>query len=48
MSRFDFIYGGGIGVTLLGHLNINAEYDEIRIIDARNSNAFWLGAAWRF
>jgi hypothetical protein len=47
-SRSDFIYGGGLGVTLLGHLNINAEYDEIRIIDARNSNAFWLGAAWRF
>jgi hypothetical protein len=35
-------------VTLIGHLNISAEYDQIRIVNARDSNALWLGAAWRF
>ena len=47
-DRSDFIYGGGIGVTLIGHLNISAEYDQIRLVNARDSNALWLGAAWRF
>ena len=47
-DRSNFIYGGGIGVTFFGHLNINAEYDQIRIVDARDSNAMWLSAAWRF
>jgi hypothetical protein len=47
-SRSNFIYGGGLGVTLIGHLNINAEYDQIQVANARNSNALWLGAAWRF
>lgn len=47
-SRSNFIYGGGVGVTLIGHLNLNAEYDQIRIANAHNSNALWLGAAWRF
>jgi hypothetical protein len=47
-SQSNFIYGGGIGVTLIGHLNITAEYDQIRVTNAHNSNALWLGAAWRF
>ncbi|HTC52276.1 MAG TPA: outer membrane beta-barrel protein [Steroidobacteraceae bacterium] len=47
-SRSDFIYGGGLGLTLFGHLNFNAEYDQIRMVNAPNSNALWLGAAWRF
>jgi len=47
-SRSDFIYGGGLGLTLIGHLNLNAEYDRIRIVNARDSDALWLGAAWRF
>jgi opacity protein-like surface antigen len=47
-NQSNFIYGGGIGVTLIGHLNINAEYDQIRVTNAHNSNALWLGAAWRF
>jgi Outer membrane protein beta-barrel domain len=47
-DRSNFIYGGGIGVTLIGHLNLSAEYDQIRIVNARDSNAVWLGAAWRF
>jgi opacity protein-like surface antigen len=47
-SRSNFIYGGGIGLTLIGHLNLNAEYDQIQVTNAHNSNALWLGAAWRF
>lgn len=47
-SRSNFTYGGGIGVTLIDHLNINAEYDVIRIQNANNSNALWLSTAWRF
>ncbi len=46
--RSNFIYGGGLGVTLVGHLNLNLEYDQIRITNAHNSNALWVGAAWRF
>jgi opacity protein-like surface antigen len=47
-SRSDFTYGGGLGLTLFGHLNFNAEYDQIRMLYAKDSNALWLGAAWRF
>jgi len=47
-DRSDFIYGGGLGVTLIGHLNLNVEYDQIRLVNARDSNALWLSAAWRF
>jgi Outer membrane protein beta-barrel domain len=47
-SRSDFIWGGGAGLTFFQHLNVSAEYDGIRIVNARNSNALWLEAAWRF
>jgi len=47
-SRSDFLYGGGVGVTFLDHLNVNAEYDVVRIQNASDSNAFWLSTAWRF
>jgi opacity protein-like surface antigen len=47
-SRSSFVYGGGVGVTLIDHLNVNAEFDGIRIENARNSNALWLSTAWRF
>ncbi len=47
-SGSDFTYGGGIGITFFDHLNVNAEYDVIRIREANNSNAFWLSTAWRF
>ena len=47
-SRSRLVYGGGIGITFLDHLNVNAEYDVVRIQDANNSNAFWLSTAWRF
>lgn len=47
-SRSDFMWGAGLGVTFFGHLNVSAEYDGIRIVNAPNSNALWLSAAWRF
>jgi opacity protein-like surface antigen len=47
-SRSDFLYGGGVGVTFLDHLHIRAEYDQIDLTNYRNSDAFWLTAAWRF
>ena len=47
-SRSDFIFGGGLGVTFFHHLNVNAEYDVVRVQNARDSDVLWLGAAWRF
>ena len=47
-SRSAFVYGGGLGITFLDHLNVNAEYDVVRVRDAKNSNALWLSTAWRF
>jgi opacity protein-like surface antigen len=47
-SSSDFIYGGGVGITFLRHLNINAEYDRVRVENASDSDALWLAAQWRF
>jgi opacity protein-like surface antigen len=47
-STTDFIYGGGVGVTFLRHLNVNVEYDRVRVEDAHDSDALWLAAQWRF
>jgi hypothetical protein len=47
-STSNFIYGGGVGVTFLRHLNVNAEYDRVRVENAHDSDALWLAAQWRF
>jgi hypothetical protein len=47
-SSSDFIWGGGLGLTFLEHLNVSAEYDQIRLDNASNSNALWLNVGWRF
>jgi opacity protein-like surface antigen len=47
-ARSNFIWGGGLGVTLARHINLSAEYDVIRVVNATNSNALWLNVAWRF
>lgn len=47
-SGNDFIYGAGVGVTVLDRLHIRAEYETVDIEDAKNSDAIWLSAAWRF
>jgi OOP family OmpA-OmpF porin len=47
-SSSDFMWGGGLGVTVFRHLNINAEYDRIQLENAHDSDALWLAAQWRF
>lgn len=47
-SRTDLLYGGGVGITVLDRLNLRAEYETVDIKNAKNSDAFWLSAAWRF
>ncbi len=46
--RNDLLYGGGVGVTFFEHLHVRAEYETIEIRNAKNSDALWLSAAWRF
>jgi hypothetical protein len=47
-SRSDFVYGGGLGVTFIHHLNVRAEYEQFDLHNYQNSNALWLDASWRF
>jgi hypothetical protein len=47
-SRSDFLYGGGVGVTVFRHLNVRAEYERIDVANASGSDAFWLSPSWRF
>jgi opacity protein-like surface antigen len=47
-SSTDFMWGAGLGFTLLRHLNINAEWDRVQVENAHNSQALWLAAQWRF
>jgi opacity protein-like surface antigen len=47
-NQEDFVYGGGIGVTLFDHLNTRLEYEVIDIDEYDDANALWLTAAWRF
>jgi opacity protein-like surface antigen len=47
-SRSDFLYGGGVGMTFIDHLNIRAEYEQFDLANYRNSTTLWLAAAWRF
>jgi hypothetical protein len=47
-SRSDFLYGGGLGVTLFQHLNLRAEYERIEVTNASGSDAFWLSPSSRF
>jgi opacity protein-like surface antigen len=47
-SQNDFVWGGGVSLVVLQRLELRGEYERFRIDEARNSNAFWLDAAWRF
>jgi OOP family OmpA-OmpF porin len=47
-NQQDFVYGGGLGLTLFDHMNTRLEYEVIDINDVDNANALWLTAAWRF
>ena len=43
----DFVYGGGIGLTLFERLHTRLEYAVIDIGEFDDANALWLSAAWR-
>lgn len=47
-SRNDFVWGGGVSAVILSRIELRAEYERIEISNADDSDAFWLGAAWRF
>lgn len=47
-SRNDFLYGGGIGYTFADTVHLRAEYEVVDLKNAKNSDAIWLTAAWRF
>jgi Outer membrane protein beta-barrel domain len=47
-SSTDFMWGGGLGMTIFRHLNINAEYDRVQVENAHKSDVLWLAAQWRF
>jgi hypothetical protein len=47
-SRSDFLYGGGLGVTLFRHLNLRAEYERVDVHNATDSDVIWLSPSWRF
>lgn len=47
-SENDFMYGAGVGVTLLERLALRAEYEVIEISEIEDAEAVWVTAAWRF
>jgi len=47
-SRSDLFYGAGLGITVLDHLNVKAEYQRLDLKNYDNSDVVWLSAAWRF
>jgi hypothetical protein len=47
-SDEDFVYGGGVGLTLFDHLHARLEYELIDVSRVEDANALWLSGAWRF
>jgi OmpA-OmpF porin, OOP family len=47
-SRNDLFYGAGVGITVIDHLHIKAEYERLDLENYDNSDVVWLSAAWRF
>jgi hypothetical protein len=47
-SGRDFLYGGGVGLTIAERLNLRVEYEVVDIDRAEDSDAMWLSASWRF
>jgi OmpA-OmpF porin, OOP family len=46
-SGEDFVYGVGLGYTVLERLNLRVEYERFDL-PTGDSDALWLSAAWRF
>lgn len=47
-SGGDFVFGGGVGYTFFEHLHVRAEYENVKIENAKSADAIWLAGAWRF
>lgn len=47
-SRNDFLWGGGVSGVILSRVELRAEYERVEIENAKDSDAFWLSAAYRF
>jgi opacity protein-like surface antigen len=44
----DFVYGAGVGLDLLDHINIRLEYERFDLQGIDDADALWLTGAWRF
>jgi Outer membrane protein beta-barrel domain len=44
----QFVYGGGLGLVFVRHLDVRLEYDVLKIQHSDRSNALWLTAAFNF
>lgn len=47
-SDQDLLYGGGVGMTFLQHLNVRLEYERIDSDLVDDADALWLSGSWRF
>jgi OOP family OmpA-OmpF porin len=47
-SEEDLMYGVGLGVTFLQHVNARLEYERIDAKNLDDADALWLSASWRF
>jgi opacity protein-like surface antigen len=47
-SDEDLLYGAGVGLTFLQHLNARLEYERIDSDVLDDADAIWLSASWRF
>lgn len=44
----DLVYGAGIGLDLLDHINVRLEYERFDLQGLDGTDALWLTGAWRF
>ena len=44
----DIVYGAGIGLDLLDHINVRLEYERFDLQGLDDTDAIWLTGAWRF
>jgi OOP family OmpA-OmpF porin len=47
-SGEDFLYGFGVGMTFMEHLNARLEYEKIDADRIDDADALWLSGSWRF
>jgi len=47
-SEEDLMYGVGLGVTFVQHLNVRLEYERIDAKNIDDADALWLSGSWRF